>query len=129
MLPEIGNGYWFKSSDFEADPGEDEKTNPRMYGRPVVTWLHERFQALGYEVEDVFGKDWGWCVMCQRDPYWLWVGCANLRERAESGCKIARLSESAISTANDFASESFANSPSDPLGLAGNFEIFINSIP
>jgi hypothetical protein len=80
MSPEIGNGYWFKSSDFEAEPGEDEETNPRMYGRQVASWLHERFQALGYEVEDVFGEDWGWCVMCQRDPYWLWVGCVNLRD-------------------------------------------------
>lgn len=39
------------SSDFEAEPGEDEETNPRMYGHQVATWLHEQFLALGYEVE------------------------------------------------------------------------------
>ena len=78
MSAEIGNGYWFKSSAFEAEPGEDEETNPRMFGRQVANWLRERFESLGYDVEDVFGEDFGWCVMCQRDPYLLWIGCVNL---------------------------------------------------
>jgi hypothetical protein len=72
--------YWFKSSRFEAEPGEDEETNPRMYGRQLAHWLRERFLALGYPVEDVISEDWGWCVMCQRDPYWLWIGCVNLAD-------------------------------------------------
>lgn len=80
MSAEITDGYWFKSSEFGAEPGEDEETNPRMYGRQVATWLQERFLALGYDVEEAFGEDWGWCVMCQRDPYMLWIGCVNLRD-------------------------------------------------
>jgi len=73
-------GYWFKSSLFEVEPGEDEETNPRLYGRQLAIWLGQRFASLGYEVEDVIPEDWGWCVMCQRDPYLLWVGCVNLRD-------------------------------------------------
>ena len=73
-------GYWFKSSLFEVEPGEDEETNPRLYGRQLATWLRQRFVSLGYEVEDVIPEDWGWCVMCQRDPYLLFVGCVNLRD-------------------------------------------------
>jgi len=72
--------YWMKSSRFEAEPGEDEETNPRLYGRQLANWLRERFLALGYPVEDVIPEDWGWCVMCQRDPYWLWIGCVNLQD-------------------------------------------------
>ena len=62
------------------EPGEDEETNPRLYGRQLATWLRQRFASLGYEVEDVIPEDWGWSVMCQRDPYLLFVGCVNLRD-------------------------------------------------
>ncbi len=27
------DGYWFTSSLFEIEPGEDDEINPRMYGR------------------------------------------------------------------------------------------------
>lgn len=72
------DGYYFKSSLFEAEIGEDEETNPRMYGRQLARWLRQRLLSLGYRVEDVFGEDWGWCVMCQREPYCLFIGCRNL---------------------------------------------------
>lgn len=71
-------GYWIKSSLFAAEPGEDDATNPRMYGRQLANWLRERFVSLGYSVEEVIGEDWGWCVMCQRDPYSLFIGCISL---------------------------------------------------
>jgi len=70
-------GYWFTSSLFEVEPGEDEETNPRMYGRQLANWLRSKFELLGYEVEEVIPEDWGWCVMCQRDPYMLFIGCVN----------------------------------------------------
>ena len=71
------SGYWFKSSLFEVESGEDEETNPRMYGRQLATWLRSKFVLLGYDVEEVIPEDWGWCVMCQRDPYSLFIGCVN----------------------------------------------------
>lgn len=74
-------GYWFTSAVFEAEPGEDEHTNPRMYGRQPARWLRDGLVGLGYCPEEVFGEDWGWCVMCQREPYELWVGCVNLSDR------------------------------------------------
>jgi hypothetical protein len=77
-----GTSYWFKSSMFEAEAGEDDETNPRKYGRQLATWLRTKVLALGYPVEDVFGEDWGWCVMCQRDPYLLWIGCVNREDYA-----------------------------------------------
>jgi len=75
-----GTHFWFSSSLFDAELSEDEETNPRMYGRQVARWLRERLLALGYPVEEVFGEDWGWCVMCQREPYSMWVACVNLRD-------------------------------------------------
>lgn len=68
---------WFKSSLFEVEPGEDEETNPRMYGRQLSNWLRNKFIELGYEVDEVIPEDWGWCVMCQWNPYQLFIGCRN----------------------------------------------------
>ena len=70
----------FKSDLFDIEPVEDEETNPRMYGRQLANWLRERFKEKGYDVEEVIPEDWGWCVMCTREPYWLWVGCSSLTD-------------------------------------------------
>jgi hypothetical protein len=80
MTPAVGRGYWFKSRRFEVEPGEDEETNPRLYGRQPANWLRQQFLGLGYPVETVIPEDWGWCVMLQRDPVWLFVACVNLRD-------------------------------------------------
>ena len=77
--------YWFKSSMFDIEPGEDEETNPRMYGRQLARWLRERFLAIGYDVEDVIAEDFGWCVMCQRRPYLLWIGCVSCHDEDANG--------------------------------------------
>jgi hypothetical protein len=77
---EGSGGYWFKSSLFAAEPGEDEATNPRLYGRQLANWLRERILSLGYPAVEVIAEDWGWCVMCQREPYELWIGCVNLAD-------------------------------------------------
>jgi hypothetical protein len=74
------NGYWLKSSLFAAEPGEDDESNPRLYGRQLASWIRQRFQSLGYPVEEVHAEDWGWCVMCQRDPYSLFIGCVSLAD-------------------------------------------------
>lgn len=70
--------HFFKSDLFEVEPGEDEETNPRLYGRQLANWLRGQFIEKGYEVEEIIPEDWGWCVMCQREPFWLWVGCSSI---------------------------------------------------
>jgi hypothetical protein len=80
-------GYWFKSSKFEIEPGEDEEINPRMYGRQLARWLKQRLEDKGYRVEAIINEDWGRCLMCSRDPFMLWVGCGNVtdHETAQPG--------------------------------------------
>jgi hypothetical protein len=72
------SNYWFKSTLFEIEPGEDAEVNPRRYGRQLAKWLKSKLEGVGYSVEEIIPEDWGWCVMCQREPYWLWVGCGNM---------------------------------------------------
>lgn len=79
---ESAPGYWSTSTLFKVEAGEDEETNPYVYGRQLAGWLREKFLSLGYPVEEVIPEDWGWCVMCQREPYRLWIGCVNLRDHA-----------------------------------------------
>jgi hypothetical protein len=71
------DGFWFKSSLFEIEPGEDKAINPGIYGKQLAEWLAGKLSAFGYDVE-VINEDWGRCIMCTRDPVWLWVGCANM---------------------------------------------------
>lgn len=70
---------WFKSDLFTVDPREDEETNPFCYGKQLAAWIAKRFRASGYEPEPVIAEDWGWCVMLERKPFMLWVGCGNIR--------------------------------------------------
>ena len=81
----MSGGYWFKSSLFEIEPGEDDEINPGIYGRQLASWLKQKLEAGGYPVEDVINEDWGRCLMCQRSPFALWVGVGSVEDeqRAE----------------------------------------------
>jgi hypothetical protein len=65
------DGYWFKSTLFEIEPGEDKEINPRMYGRQLSVWLKAQLELHGYFVEPIIKEDWGRCLMCSRQPFSL----------------------------------------------------------
>lgn len=77
--------YWFTSSLFEIEPGEDEEINPGIYGRQFANWLAKKLESKGYEI-DLIEEDWGRCLMCiEKLPFRLWVGCANVLDYASNG--------------------------------------------
>jgi hypothetical protein len=65
--------FWFRSTLFEIEPGEDEETNPLCYGRQFSRWLRDRLVSEGRIVEEVIPEDWGWCLVIQRRPYFAKV--------------------------------------------------------
>ncbi len=69
--------YWFKSTQFQIEPDEDEETNPGCFGKALAHWLANELKKYKYETE-VIPEDWGWCVMCLREDFLLWVGCGNM---------------------------------------------------
>ena len=77
-------GYWFRSTRFEIAPGEDKEINPGIYGKQLAEWLKARLENRGYKVEPIINEDWGRCLMCSRDPFCLWVGCANVTDLSVS---------------------------------------------
>lgn len=74
----MNSTYWFTSDLFTVEPGEDEETNPACFGKALGNWLCQKFKDLGYEDANKIAEDWGWCVMCKRDSYFLWVGCGSI---------------------------------------------------
>jgi hypothetical protein len=70
--------YWFTSPLFQIEPGEDSETNPGRYGRMLAFWIKGQLEQRGFEVADVLGEDWGWCVVLHFRPYMLWIGCGNV---------------------------------------------------
>ena len=80
MPHKFGAQLWFKSDLFEIEPGEDEETNPLCYGRQLANWLRIKLIEKGNTVEEVIPEDWGWCVMCARKPFMLWVGCVSVHD-------------------------------------------------
>lgn len=80
--------YIFQSSLFNIEEGEDENTNPYLFGRELANWLCDQLLIRGYDVDEVFAEDWGWCLMCQTEPYQLYVGCTSiLNENLVQRCK------------------------------------------
>jgi hypothetical protein len=85
MPQDIAHQLWFKAEQFQIEPGEDEQTNPLCFGKALATWLRGKLTSEGHTVEEVIAEDWGWCVMCQRVPFMLWIGCANVHDYSKSG--------------------------------------------
>lgn len=72
--------YLFTSTLFNIEPGEDEDTQPGIYGRQLAVWLKAQLEGHGYSVEPVIAEDWGYCLICSRTPFLLWVGCGNMED-------------------------------------------------
>lgn len=93
MTDETDFEFDFYSSKFGIDPREVEQTNPYLFGRELSNWLSDQLRRRGYRTE-VVPEDWGWCVVCQREPYTLFVACMsaldrNLVQRCEDSASTA----------------------------------------
>ena len=73
----------FESSAFAVMPGEDEETNPGIYGKALAQWLAEQLRAAGFLPGAVFAEDFGWCVPIASDAHSLYVVCASTDVKAD----------------------------------------------
>lgn len=67
----------FQSNAFPPEPGEEDETNPGIFGKALARWLSERFKENGYATTEPIAEDWGWYVPLANDPIKLWLGCSN----------------------------------------------------
>ena len=70
----------FQSSAFPIAPGEDEATNPRIYGKALAQWVASQLRAAGVPAGDVIPEDFGWCIRVASRPHSLHVACAGFGE-------------------------------------------------
>ena len=71
----------FESSAFPVAEGEDQQTNPGIYGKALAQWLAEQLRAAGVPAGEVIAEDFGWCVPVESKPHSLYVACASADDR------------------------------------------------
>lgn len=76
-MPAFSDIVTFTSKFFQIEPGEDEETNPGIYGRHLATWLLDQLRARKIAAQDVFAEDFGWCVTVKTQPLNLYLACSS----------------------------------------------------
>ena len=59
----------FESTSFAIEPGEDELTNPGVFGKALATWLAEQLRTAGSLTGEVNAEDFGWCIPVGNVPF------------------------------------------------------------
>ena len=70
----------FTSSGFPPVPGEDDETNPGIFGKELAEWLVDRLREAGVSAGEAIAEDFGWCVPVGGGPHALYVACASTGE-------------------------------------------------
>ena len=72
----------FSSSSFPVEPGEDQETNPGVYGKALASWVAARLRSRGVAIDGVIAEDFGRCVVVTRTPVLLFIAVASDDEQA-----------------------------------------------
>jgi hypothetical protein len=64
----------FRSTLFEVVEGEDQETNPGIYGKSLAAWLASQ---LRIPEQDVIAEDFGWCIPVKSSQHRLYVACSS----------------------------------------------------
>jgi len=72
----------FESSAFPLVPGEDEETNPGIFGRALSEWLADKLRGAGYEVKSLVAEDFGRLVEVAQPGCKLYVAVSSTDETA-----------------------------------------------
>jgi hypothetical protein len=67
----------FTTTYFVVVPGEDDDTNPGIFGCALAEWVAQRLLARGVPVDRIASEDFGRCVIVKRQPIMLFVACAS----------------------------------------------------
>jgi hypothetical protein len=70
----------FESSAFAIIPGEDDATNPGIYGKALASWLADQLRTAGLPAGSIIAEDFGWCVPIEAANHRLYVACASTEE-------------------------------------------------
>jgi hypothetical protein len=65
----------FECTDFALMPGEEQETNPGIFGKSLARWLAEQLHGAGFPAGAVFAEDYGWCIPIGAKPRIVYVVC------------------------------------------------------
>jgi hypothetical protein len=74
----------FESTAFPVAEGEDEETNPGIFGRSLAEWISSQLKQHGMSTTAVIPEDFGWCVPVADQPGKLYVACSSADEKGTS---------------------------------------------
>jgi hypothetical protein len=66
----------FRSSQFTVEPGEDQYTNPGIFGKSLAIWVGNEL-VPGFSAESVISEDFGWLVPVPHPRHALYVACSS----------------------------------------------------
>lgn len=67
----------FTAKAFPIEAGEDEETNPGIYGRALAHWLGGQLHQAGMTTGEVFAEDFAWCLSVMVKNHPLYVACSS----------------------------------------------------
>jgi len=67
----------FTSLAFVVEPGEDEATNPGIFGKALAHWLAAKMQEHRIPAGEPIPEDFGWCLPIGAKSERLYVACAS----------------------------------------------------
>ncbi|MBV6458747.1 MAG: hypothetical protein HONBIEJF_01885 [Fimbriimonadaceae bacterium] len=68
----------FKSTMFPIQPGEDQSTNPGIYGKTLAEWLMRELRQRGVPAIEVDSEDFGWWIEIESKPNSMAVYCGSI---------------------------------------------------
>ena len=72
----------FRSSSFAPEAGEDERTNPGLFGRSLAMWVGEAL-VPGFSADAIIPEDFGWLVPVPARDHSLYVACSSTDASAQ----------------------------------------------
>ena len=70
----------FESTAFDVVDGEDDETNPGIFGKSLAMWLAAQFEV---SADAVIAEDFGWCVPMKASPHRLYIACSSEDDRQD----------------------------------------------
>jgi len=74
--------FIFESTAFPPVAGEDEETNPGIFGRRLSEWLAGQLRGAGYEVKRLVAEDFGRLIEVAQPGCRLYVAVSSTDETA-----------------------------------------------
>lgn len=70
----------FRSDRFPAYEGEEQQTNPGLYGKRLAEFLRDKLSIEGIKTREPIAEDWGWSIPLDNEKVRLWIGCERYQE-------------------------------------------------